>query len=62
MENEKKEIIIKGVDIPFIDLVLLLIKLALAFIPAMFVLYFVFGFMTMFFGGMFQGLFMFSSI
>jgi len=56
--NEKRDVIIKGVDIPFADLVVLLVKLALASIPAMFVIYFVFAFMTMIFGGMFQ-MFMF---
>jgi len=59
MNKEKTEVIIRGVDIPFIDLVLLLVKLALASIPAMFVIYFVFAFMTMLFGGMFQ-MFMFT--
>jgi len=44
--NEKRDVIIKGVDIPFADLVVLL------------VIYFVFAFMTMIFGGMFQ-MFMF---
>ncbi|RUM74396.1 MAG: hypothetical protein DSZ10_01625 [Sulfurovum sp.] len=58
MENDKKDVIIKGVDIPFVDLVILLVKLALASIPSMFVIYFVFAFMTMIFGGMFQ-MFMF---
>ena len=33
--EDKKDIIIKGVDIPFIDLVVLLVKLAFASIPAM---------------------------
>jgi hypothetical protein len=58
MENDKQDVIIKGMDIPFMDLVILLVKLALASIPAMFVIYFVFAFMTMIFGGMFQ-MFMF---
>jgi hypothetical protein len=35
---EDKEIIIKGLDIPFLDLVVFLVKLALASIPAIFIL------------------------
>ena len=60
MEDFKK-VIIKGVDIPFIDLVVLLIKLAFASIPAMFVIYFVFAIFTMIFGGMFN-IFMFRGM
>jgi len=56
--QDLKEVIIKGVDIPFMDLVVLLVKLALAAIPAMFIIYFVFSFLTMIFGGFFN-LFMF---
>lgn len=52
--EEKKEVIVKGIDIPFIDLVILLVKLALASIPAMFIIYFVF----MLFGMLFSGFFM----
>ncbi len=51
--EEKKEVIIKGVDIPFIDLVILLVKLALAAIPAMFIIYFVFMLFAMLFNGIF---------
>ena len=56
--EEKKDIIIKGVDIPFIDLVVLLVKLAFASIPAMFIIYFVFMLFGMFFDGFFQMAFM----
>ena len=52
--EDYKNIIIKGVDIPFIDLVVLLVKLALASIPAMFVIYFVFTLFSMVFGGIFN--------
>ena len=54
MENEEKSIIIKGIDIPFMDLVVLLVKLALAAIPAMIVLFGVFGLLSPLFGGMFN--------
>ena len=60
MEDFKK-VIIKGVDIPFIDLVVLLVKLAFASIPAMLVIYFVFAIFTMIFGGMFN-IFMFRGM
>jgi len=59
MKNEENEVIIKGIDIPFMDLVILLVKLTFAAIPAMFVIYFVFAFMTMIFGGFFH-VFMFT--
>lgn len=52
--EEKRDVIIKGVDIPFIDLVILLVKLALASIPAVFVLYFVFMLFGLFFDSFFQ--------
>lgn len=48
---------ISGLDIPFMDLVVLMIKLAFASIPAMIVIYFVFALLGMFFDG-FMGLFM----
>lgn len=35
---ENKEVIIKGLDIPFLDLVVFLVKLALASIPAIIIL------------------------
>jgi len=57
MEEEKK-LVISGIDIPFMDLVVLLIKLALASIPAMIV---IFGFLSLIstiFGGIFN-MFMF---
>lgn len=57
--EEIKKVIIKGVDIPFLDLVVLLVKLTLAAIPAFIVIYFVFAFLTMIFGGVFN-IFMFS--
>jgi hypothetical protein len=53
MEDFQK-IVIKGVDIPFVDLVILLVKLALAAIPALIVIYFVLSLMTMIFGGAFN--------
>lgn len=58
MENENKKIVIKGIDIPFIDLVILLVKLAFAAIPAMMIIFVLFGLLSSLFGGMFN-MFMF---
>jgi len=56
--EDRDNVIIKGVDIPFIDLVVLLVKLAFASIPAMFVIYFVFMLFGVLFDGFFQMTFM----
>ncbi|WP_193111693.1 hypothetical protein [Sulfurimonas paralvinellae] len=52
---EDKEVVIKGLDIPFLDLVVFLVKLALASIPAIFILSVVFWAIGALFGAaMFQ--------
>lgn len=56
MDDQKVKI--TGLDIPFMDLVVLMVKLAFASIPAMVVVYFVFALLGLFFEG-FLGLFMF---
>jgi len=58
MENNDKKMVIKGIDIPFMDLVVLLVKLAFASIPAMIVVFTVFGLLSTLFGGVFN-MFMF---
>ena len=58
MEEEKNRVIITGIEIPFVDLVILLVKLALAAIPAIMILSVVFGVLSALFGGFFD-LFMF---
>jgi len=58
MENEEKRIVIRGIDIPFMDLVVLLVKLAFAAIPAMIVIFTVFGLLSTLFSGVFN-MFMF---
>ncbi|WP_456402366.1 hypothetical protein [Hydrogenimonas sp.] len=50
--EESREVVVSGLDIPFWDLVWFMVKLALASIPALFILYFIFGLLTMLFGGM----------
>ena len=58
MENEEKRIIIRGIDIPFMDLVVLLVKLAFAAMPAMIIIFTVMGLLSTLFGGVFN-MFMF---
>ncbi len=54
MNDDHKRIIIEGIDIPFMDLVVLLVKLAFAAIPAMIVIVFVFSLVTSLTGGLFN--------
>ncbi|MBD3789111.1 MAG: hypothetical protein IE885_01875 [Campylobacterales bacterium] len=61
MNDDIKKVIIRGIDIPFIDLVVLLVKLALASIPALIIIYFVFAFFGTVFGGIFH-MFMFRGM
>ena len=58
MENNNKKIIISGIDIPFTDLVVLLVKLAFAAIPAIIIIFGLFALLSMLFGGAFN-MFMF---
>ncbi len=58
MENEEKRIVIRGIDIPFMDLVVLLVKLAFAAIPAIIIIFTLFGILSSLFGGVFN-MFMF---
>ncbi|ADV45943.1 hypothetical protein [Nitratifractor salsuginis] len=48
--EEKKRVIISGLDIPFWDLVWFMVKLALASFPAVFILYLFVVLFTMLFG------------
>lgn len=59
MENSEKRVIINGIDIPFMDLVVLLVKLAFASIPAMVVIFVMFGLLSILFDGVFN-MFMFK--
>ncbi|WP_353662869.1 hypothetical protein [Hydrogenimonas sp. SS33] len=51
MEKFEK-VILAGLEIPFWNLVWFMVKLALASIPALFIIYFIFALFAMFFGGM----------
>jgi len=59
MNEETKKIIIGGIDIPFMDLVILLVKLAFAAIPAIFVIFGTFTVFSSLFGRVFD-MFMFK--
>ncbi len=50
---EKKEVIITGLKIPFWDLVWLMVKLAFASIPAIFIIYLILWFFSWIFSLMF---------
>lgn len=52
----KQEVTVVDVKMPFLSMVVFLIKLALAAIPAMMILSFIFMAMSMIFGGMFYGM------
>ncbi|BAF70879.1 conserved hypothetical protein [Nitratiruptor sp. SB155-2] len=52
---EKNEVIITGLKVPFWDLVWFMVKLALASIPAMLILYVIFWFFSFIFGAIFTG-------
>ncbi len=57
IDEDKKRVIISGLDIPFWDLVWFMVKLALASIPALFIIYFFFAIIGVIFNGFF-GIFM----
>jgi len=59
METHDTPLVIRGIDIPFVDLVILLVKLAFAAIPAMIIIFAVFSILSSLFGGVFD-LFMFK--
>ncbi len=54
MQEKTKEVKITGVDIPFLNLVIFIVKIALASIPALFILWFIFAIFGMLFGGTFM--------
>lgn len=53
---EDKHITITGLDIPFVDLVVFLVKMAFASIPALFIIYALFWAFGMLFGTVFSAL------
>jgi hypothetical protein len=53
-KSEKERVIVSGLDIPFWDLVWFMVKLALASIPALFIIYFILSFFSILFSGIFH--------
>ncbi|MFT6916862.1 MAG: hypothetical protein ACJAWL_003205 [Motiliproteus sp.] len=53
--NEKQEVTIVDIKMPFISMVIFLVKLAVASIPAFIIFAFIFMISGMLFGGMFHG-------
>lgn len=51
--EEKKEVVVTGLQIPFWDLVWFLVKLAFASIPAIFIIYMIVWILSLLFGTMF---------
>lgn len=49
-------VVITGVDIPFGEMVVLIVKVALASIPAYIILFILFAILGMIFGGIFAGM------
>ncbi len=52
MENGEQKVVITGLKIPFWDLVWLMVKLAFASIPAIFIIYVIVWFFSLLFGSL----------
>ena len=55
MSNEKHEVVVTNIKIPFTSMVVLLVKLALASIPALIILFLIFSVLGIILGGLFHG-------
>ena len=55
MSNERQEVVVTNIKIPFTSMVVLLVKLALASIPALIILFLIFSVLGFIFGGLFHG-------
>ncbi len=55
MSNEKSEVVVVDVKIPFWSMVTLLVKWALASIPALIILFIIGALLSALFGGVFHG-------
>ena len=54
MNDENKRVVVVDVKIPFVSMVTLLVKWALASIPALIILFFIAAVLTAVFGGIFN--------
>jgi len=50
MSNEKQEVVVTDIEIPFMSMVVLMVKLAIASIPALFILTMLGGLFSLVFG------------
>ncbi|KLV08670.1 hypothetical protein C9I92_01270 [Photobacterium ganghwense] len=55
-ENDKQEVTVVDVKMPFTSMVIFLVKLAIASIPAVIILSIIFALLMAVFGGMFHGM------
>lgn len=55
MSNGRQEVVVTDIKIPFLSMVVLLVKWALAAIPALIILFLIFGVLGAIFGGLFHG-------
>jgi len=53
MDTEKQEIIVTDIQIPFISMVVLMVKMAIASIPALMILSVIGGLFSLLFGSLF---------
>ncbi|MCK5819369.1 MAG: hypothetical protein KAH18_08975 [Psychromonas sp.] len=56
--NQKQEVTVVDIKMPFFSMVIFLVKLAISSIPACIILWFIFMILGGIFGGLFHGLFM----
>ncbi|MDX1303085.1 hypothetical protein [Photobacterium sp.] len=56
VENDKQEVTVVDVKMPFMSMVIFMVKLAIASIPAFIILSIIFGLLMALFGGMFHGM------
>ncbi len=56
--NQKQEVTVVNIKMPFISMVIFLVKLAIASIPACIIFWFIIMLLGGIFGGIFHGLFM----
>lgn len=54
-ENQNKEVTVVDIKMPFMSMVVFMVKFAIASIPAFIILTFIFSALAAFFGGMFHG-------
>ncbi|KQH91571.1 hypothetical protein [Vibrio fluvialis] len=56
MDNRKQEVTVVDIKMPFMSMVIFMVKFAIASIPAMIILGAIFSILGLLFGGMFHGM------